>query len=209
MAWYNNFGDLWGDITNLATNPIVDVGIGALTGGWTVPAIVGGLGGLLKPGGGVTSGLTGALTGGLAGEGGNLLKGLLGGSGAAAGAGVLGALGSGGGVQGLLSSLGLSNASGGIDLPKVALLGLGAAQMANAANLQKQANQYATGALDTVQQNYTQRQPLRACGMQQMLNPTIPDLSGLLANSGPYSVGLPRPGVQPAARYTGAIPNIV
>jgi hypothetical protein len=84
----------------------------------------------------------------------------------------------------------VSSSNGGVDWGKLAALGLGGAQMVNAAKLQGQSTQYAKDALAQNQANYAGRQPLRDAGQAGMLNPKIQDLSGLLSNSGPYAVGL-------------------
>ncbi len=140
---------------------------------------------------------------GLAG-GGVGLAGLLGGgtaTGAAAGA-IPGAAGAAGGatslasilaqipgIGGLLSGLvnGAGGASGLIDK------GLGAAQLVNAANLQKQSTGYAKNAMDTANQSYDSRAPLRLAGVQGMLNPKpSSDLSGLssvTAAGNPFAAG--------------------
>lgn len=69
---------------------------------------------------------------------------------------------------------------------------LGIAQGINAAGLQNKADNYAKQAVGGVQDSYNQRAPLRAAGVQSMLNPQTNDLSGLTANSGVYGRGLPK-----------------
>lgn len=196
-----------------ASNPIVQ-GVTAMIPGLGVPisALEGAVGGLLKPGGNIGGAITGGLKGAASGAVGKGVKGigsyLLGGGGlgglikgggadnkgnfgaigdalgTAAGSLGLGGGGDGkGGLGGLLDSLGL----GGVN---PALLGLGVAQIKNVSDLQKKASGYATGALDQANKSYGERAPLRAAGIQGMLNPQTRDLSGLLTNSGPYAKGL-------------------
>jgi len=97
--------------------------------------------------------------------------------------------GSGGGLDlsGLLGKLGPSvagllphNASGGIDLGALVNPALGGAAMLNAANLQKQSTDYANNAMNTVNQSYDSRAPLRTQGLAGLQNPGAGiDLSGL------------------------------
>ena len=111
------------------------------------------------------------------------------GSGKGVGQSVAQGLGAYAGTKGLQSVLGQGGqssgggsggGSGGMSLGGLANAGLGAAQLANAANLQKQSTNYATGALNNVQQSYDQRAPLRTQGLAQMQNPTAGiDLSSL------------------------------
>lgn len=90
------------------------------------------------------------------------------------GSGALGALGS---AAGWLGENGGKNA-------------LGLAQGVNAAMLEKKAEDYAKNAQGSVQQSYNERAPLRAAGIQGMLKPQIPDLSGLtgMAGRNPYAI---------------------
>jgi hypothetical protein len=100
------------------------------------------------------------------------------------------------GIGGLLSGLvkGAGGASGLIDK------GLGAAQLVNAANLQKQSTGYAKNAMDTANQSYDSRAPLRLAGVQGMLHPTpssdVSGLSNIAAAGNPFAanrVGAPMP----------------
>ncbi len=74
MSWLSNIGHTIGGVLS---NPLVDAGLGVLTGGATIPLLAGGIGSLIKPGGNIGKGLTGAATGGLAGAGGSALGGAL------------------------------------------------------------------------------------------------------------------------------------
>lgn len=96
--------------------------------------------------------------------------------------GLSGLLGSLGGVKGLVNT------------------GLGAAEALNAANLQKQSTQYAKNAMDTANQSYDTRAPLRLAGVQGMLNPqpstNVSGLSQIAAAGNPFAanrVGAPMP----------------
>lgn len=70
--------------------------------------------------------------------------------------------------------------------------GLGVAQIANAANLQRQSTDYATHAMDTVNQSYGERAPLRVAGIEGLLKPKTPDLSTLRRTPGnPFGAPIP------------------
>lgn len=189
MAWYNSLKDLTGDIGkgatavghtvgSVASNPWVEAGLGALTGGATIPLLAGGLGGLLKPGGNLGGAATGALKGGLAGYGGSKIPGILGGfntGGVTGGVQAIGnALGGLGGVAkglgGLGGALGLGGGGGVQGLGDLAKYGLGAAQMVNQAALQKKSSDYATNAYNQANDAYTAKAPLRAQGQAGLLN---------------------------------------
>jgi len=214
MGLWDTIKGIGHTVGNIISNPVVDAVIGMTPLGPLGALGAGALGNLIEPGGNLGKAATGAVTGGLSGLGGYGLKGLASGimSGGLSG-GVQGlekALGSipgMSGVAGLISQV-AGDGQGGIDWGKAAALGLTGAQIANAANLQNQANTYAKDALSSVTQNYNQRQPLRMVGMQDMLNPQISNLSGMLTNSGPYARGLPTPGVQAVQRYTGTLPTV-
>lgn len=93
------------------------------------------------------------------------------------------------------------NAMGGVQsLPAWAMA---AAQAKNASDLGAKADQFATDALKTKTDDWTSRAGLRTQGISGMLNPKTANLSGLLANSGPYAAGLPRPGVQSLQSFVG------
>jgi hypothetical protein len=138
-------------------------------------------GALLKPGGNIGQGLTGAATGAMAGYGaakaGSLLKG--GGSILDKAKGVIGAKnavgsvmgggspasGGGGGVGDFLGGIGgyLTGNGGGN--------ALAIAQGANAAMLGKKSSDLADDALTSAKDNYAERAPLRTAGIAGMLNP--------------------------------------
>jgi hypothetical protein len=96
---------------------------------------------------------------------------------------------------------GAGGAGGGMNWGQLGLLGLGGAQLANAINLGKKSSDYANQAIGGLQGNYDDRSRLRVAGLEGMLNPRTPDLSGLMATSGPYAAGMPRPA--PLQQYTG------
>lgn len=74
--------------------------------------------------------------------------------------------------------------------------GLGAAQVVNAANLQKQSTGYAKDALNSVNASYDARAPLRVAGIEGLLHPQTPDLSSLSQIPGnPFAPK--RPGMAP------------
>ena len=84
-------------------------------------------------------------------------------------------LGNNGGVSGVLSKYGAP--------------ALMAAQGLNAANLGKQSTEYAHNAMDSVNQSYNDRAPLRAQGIASMLHPQTPNLGSLqqIAGNSPYA----------------------
>jgi len=144
-------------------------------------------------GGGV--GLSGLLGGG-AGAAGSAGAGAAGGAAAGAPTSLAGLLGQIPGIGGLVSGL-VGAAGGGSGLIDK---GLGAAELLNASNLSKQSTQYAKNAMDTANQSYDSRAPLRLSGIQGMLNPKpSSDLSGLSSVSAagnPFAqgrVGAPLP----------------
>lgn len=174
----------------VASNPLVE-GLAGATLGPEAAAALGGIGHLIAPGGNIGSGLKGAVTGGAAGLAGSGIKNLggmaLSGLGGAGGSTPAWGAGSGGidlggllksGVSGLAGLAG--GGGGGLSLGGLANAGLGAAGIANAASLQNKSNQYATNAMDTANQSYDSRAPLRTAGVQGMLSPSSGiDLSGL------------------------------
>lgn len=211
MSLWDTVKGIGHKIGNIISNPVVDAVIGMTPLGPLGGLAAGALGNWIEPGGNPGKAAMGAVTGGLSGYGGQALGGLLGIGGGTGGIqGLEKALGSIPGMSGLagLAAQVAGDGQGGVDFGKLAALGLTGAQVANAASLQNQANTYAKDALSGVQQNYNQRQPLRMVGMQDMLNPQIANLSGMMANSGPYARGLPTPGVQAVQRYTGPIPTV-
>lgn len=161
----------------VASNPIVDAGIG-LIGGPGAAAAAGGLGRLLAPGGNIGEAAKGAAIGGAAGYGaskiggalsggGSMLdkaKGVLG-AGASAAPMVSGASGGGGGLPDWLSGIGgyLTGNGGGN--------ALAIAQGANATMLGKKSSDLADEALTSAKDNYAERAPLRTAGIAGMLNP--------------------------------------
>ena len=148
-------------------------------------------------GGGV--GLSGLLGGGAAATGsaaGSVGAGAAGRAAAGAPTSLAGLLGQIPGIGGLLSGL-VGAAGGGSGLIDK---GLGAAELLNASNLAKQSTGYAKNAMDTANQSYDSRAPLRLSGIQGMLNPKpSSDLSGLSSVSAagnPFAqgrVGSPMP----------------
>ncbi len=186
MAWYNSLKDLTGDIGkgatavghavgSVASNPLVEGGLGLLTGGLAVPVLAGLGGGLLKPGGNLGRGLVGGAEGLAAGKLGNALGGL---TGLGAGGGAAGSAGAGGlgGIAQALGGAAGAGQSGALGGDLGSLLGglggwlggnggknaLGAAQAVNQALLQRQANQYATNAMGDVNAQWNAQAPLRA-----------------------------------------------
>jgi hypothetical protein len=200
-------------VGKVGSNPLVLGGLSLIPGvGIPTAAAIGGISGLIKPGGNIGQGLKGAATGAAAGAAGKAISKIPGvGStigkipgikdignfiGGIPGLGAVGsALGQIPGVSSLERFLGGGGAGGGGpdygDILKTAgLLGLGGAQALNAANLGKQSTEYAKNALDSVKQSYGERGLLRAAGVGGMLNPQTADLSGLLSHGGPYATGL-------------------
>ncbi len=112
------------------------------------------------------------------------------------------------GIPQAVSSFLPHSASGGIDFGGLLDKGLGAAEAVNAANLQKQSTGYAKSALDTANQSYDARAPLRVAGIQGMLTPQTADLSSLSQIPGnpfapkPKPTAMPIP-VQPKPVQTG------
>ena len=82
---------------------------------------------------------------------------------------------------------------------------LGIAQGINAANLQKQSTQYAKDAMGQVQGSYNERAPLRAQGIQGLLNPQTQDISELSAIRGRAAQGAPSTQGLPQAMGAGAV----
>jgi hypothetical protein len=85
---------------------------------------------------------------------------------------------------------------GGLGLGDLIDLGLGGANMYGAAKLGQQSTDYAKKAEDAVTGSYTERAPLRAAGVQGMLNPGagVPlALSGVNAVQGPQIAPQPAP----------------
>ncbi|HXJ64498.1 MAG TPA: hypothetical protein VNN79_12155 [Actinomycetota bacterium] len=124
MAWYNSLKDLGGDISSgakavghtvgtIASNPIVDAGLG-LAFGPGAAAAAKGIGTLLAPGGNIGKAALGAGEGYALGKGGQLLKNAFSaaapaidaGGGAAAGGGGAATAGAGAGGGGFMSDLG-------------------------------------------------------------------------------------------------------
>ena len=103
-------------------------------------------------------------------------------------------------------------ADGSLDVGGLFDKGLGAAQVVNAANLQKQSTGYAHNAMDIANQSYDARAPLRVAGIEGLLRPQTADLSSLSQIPGnPFAVkpkpaAMPIP-VSPAQRPTG--PDVV
>lgn len=153
-------------------------------------------------------------------KGATALSSLLGGSPAGAAAGSAGALppdvvgpdvpidgpipsaeGSSGGLGSILSKAPQALSSflphspdGSINFGSIFDKGLGAAQLVNAANLQKQSTGYAKDAYKTATQSYADRAPLRALGIAGLQNPQTPDLSSLNQIQGnPFTVKKPAP----------------
>lgn len=194
MSFFSDVGHFLGGVLK---NPITEGIIGLTPLGPLGGLAAGALGGLIAPGGNLGGALKGGLTGGLAGEAGkvlgsgsigNLLKDIP----------YLGSIFGGGGSSGNAAAGGLpTTAGGGIDwgtLLNLGQAGLGISDLVSASQLAKQSKDYANQALSSATTAYNQKQPLRQAGMAGMLNPRIQDLSGLLANSGPYGAGLPQLG---------------
>ena len=223
MSWYNSLKDLTGDIGHaakgvghavgsVASNPLVDLGASMFLGP-EAGAILGGIGGALKPGGGLGSAIKqggiGAL-GGLAGGALSHIPGLGAAEGALShlpGAGAVeGAFGDAKNALGQLPGVsqaeqymqqhgglgGLMGKAGSFLTGNGGANALGAAGAINAAMLQSKANDYAKNALGQVEQSYNERAPLRTGGMQAMQ-------SALAAN--PFS-GTAMPPRQPNALGT-------
>lgn len=111
-----------------------------------------------------------------------------------AGNGLKSALGNGtSGVTSLLSSFG-GAPGGGIDWGKLADVGLGAAGVLNTANLQQKAGNLSNQAVQTAEDAWNQKAPLRAAGVTGMLN---------AAQYNPYSRA---PGAAPAPAAGGTTP---
>ncbi len=132
-------------------------------------------GGALKPGGNIGSALKGGATGAVSGlaaaKAGQALKlGGIGGLIKGGGSDGKGNFGLAGELAGKVAGpIGLGGAGGGGNILD---LGLGAAGMYNSAQLGQKSTDYATGALDTANQNWKSREPLRLAGVSGMLNPT-------------------------------------
>lgn len=110
-----------------------------------------------------------------------------------------------GGVAKSVAPMAISALTGGHGLSGLLDRGLGAAQVVNAANLQKQSTGYAKDALNTVNQSYDARAPLRVAGIEGLLHPQTPDLSSLTQVPGnPFAPKKPLPiPVQPRPLPTG------
>lgn len=189
----------------VASNPWVQ-GIAGATLGPGAAAAIGALGktldtshgsvglGDIAKGGvqGYGAGKLGQTVGGLAK--GGLSLGKVGGlvtGGGADGQGNFGALGDAAGKLG--GGLGLGSLGGGGNLVDMGLGGLAAA---NAAHLQGQSDQYAHNALDTANQSYDARAPLRLAGVEGMLHPEAGNaakLAGVKANTGVGNVFAKKP----------------
>jgi hypothetical protein len=209
MAWYNSLSDLTGDVKKgvvgvghvageVASNPLVDAGLGAFFGP-EAAAAAGGIGRLLAPGGNLGNAAVSGLEGYAAGKAGQLVKGgvtgLLGSTGSpldrikAMLAGGTAAAGLGGGSNPLSSAaaslFGGGTGSGGgmsaADLAKLGLLGgsvaAAAADRQRQTGLQDKAVGYATGA-------YDEKAPLRAQAIAALEHNNAPDLSSIFQNQG-------------------------
>lgn len=159
MAWYDSLSDLAGDVGSVAKNPLVDAGLGVLTGGAALPLLAGTAGKLLSPGqpqpqgGGAipmsafnTSGGTmGADTGSPAEQN-------------AGGSGILGSL------EGLAGKAGsfLTGNNGGNALGTLGAI--------SSYLDQKKSTDLAKQALGSVEQSYAERAPLRTQGLSMLSN---------------------------------------
>jgi len=230
MGFFSSIGkgikDIGHFVGKAASNPLVLGGISLIPGvGLPAAAAIGGLGGILKPGGNPRELLKGAATGAAANTAAKVISKIPGvGStiskipgisdigkfiGGIPGLGAVGsALGQIPGIQSAANFLGGGGGDGGTDWGTVAknagLIGLGGLQAANAASLGKKSNEYAQAAMDAVNKSYGERGLLRAAGVGGMLHPQTADLSGLLTHSGPYATGLlPSMPAAPAKRVAG------
>lgn len=215
LAWYNSLSDLTGDIKkgatdvahtvgSVASNPWVDAGLGLLTGGATIPLLAGAAGGLLKPGGNIKSGVTGAVEGGLTGLGGEDLGSILNAYSTGGLDGALGALkgdvtGLGktllNGGKGLLNSAASdifgggdgsgSGSGGGFNLGSLAKDGVLAGAVAQTAADRSKQSGLIDDATKVASAQYDQNAPLRARAVAELSSDqAAPDLSNIFANPG-------------------------
>lgn len=158
MAWYDNIGDLAGDIGSVAKNPLVDAGLGVLTGGAAIPLLAGTAGKLLSGGQSQPTGsaipMSAFNTSG-------------GTSGASAGSPAEQNQGS----SGILGSLsGLAGQAGNFLTGNNGANALGTVGAISAYLNQNKANDLAKQALGSVEQSYGERAPLRAQGLASLAN---------------------------------------
>ncbi len=238
MAWYNSLKDLTGDIKSgvtdvghavgeVASNPLVDAGIGAFLGPGAAAAAKG-LGTLIAPGGNVGKAAVGAGEGYLLGKGGQLVKSgvssLLGTATPAlndgfASDGTTGTGSPGGGSTGLLSTIESALSGAGGDISSV--LGKLNSATGGGNGLQKLllaaavADQAATRERQTDLQNkglgfatdaYNANAPLRTRGAALLAGAPAQDLSSIFTNpENPYTKSVPSPRLGtavPAGGYT-------
>lgn len=116
------------------------------------------------------------------------------------GIGALGGLAGAGGAAGAVG--GLAKAAGGagdgVDLGSLLDAGLGTAGLVNASQLSGKSDKYAESAYKDVNDSFTARAPLRAAGIQGMLNPGagVPlKLANVQANTGRGNPFAKKPGV--------------
>lgn len=160
MAWYNSLSDLAGDVGSVAKNPLVDAGLGVLTGGAALPLLAGTVGNLLSKGGQQQPQGGGAIPMSAF----NTSGGTMGAdpsSPAEQNAGSSGILGSLEGLAGKAGSF-LTGNNGGNALGTIGAI--------SSYLDQKKSTDLAKQALGSVEQSYAERAPLRTQGLSMLAN---------------------------------------
>lgn len=162
MAWYDSLSDLAGDVGSVAKNPLVDAGLGVLTGGAALPLLAGTAGKLLSPG----QSQPGAQQGG-----GAIPMSAFNTSGGTMGADASSPAEQNQGDSGILGSLaGLAGKAGGFLAGNGGANALGTVGAISSYLNQQKANDLAKQALGSVEQSYGERAPLRAQGLASLAN---------------------------------------
>lgn len=162
MAWYDSLSDLAGDVGSVAKNPLVDAGLGVLTGGAALPLLAGTAGKLLSPG----QPQPGAQQGGSA-----IPMSAFNTSGGTMGANAGAPAEQNQGSSGILGSLsGLAGQAGNFLTGNNGANALGTVGAISAYLNQNKANDLAKQALGSVEQSYNERAPLRAQGLASLAN---------------------------------------
>ncbi len=100
------------------------------------------------------------------------------------------------------------NQDGSLNVGSLVDKGLGAAQVLNAAHLQKQSSDYAKNAYATANESYGARAPLRVAGIEGMLHPQTADLSSLSHIPGNPFAKKPRAAQSPTGVAPISIPPV-
>lgn len=165
MAWYNSLSDLAGDVGSVAKNPLVDAGLGILTGGAAIPMLAAAGGGLLSKGG-QGQPQPGAQQGGSA-----IPMSAFNTSGGTMGATPGAPAEQNQGGSGILGSLsGLAGQAGNFLTGNNGANALGTIGAISSYLNQNKANDLAKQALGSVEQSYGERAPLRAQGLASLAN---------------------------------------